>query len=133
MRRKRNIFAGVLVMTMVCCGSIVAFAGAQSTTWYKNGKAYLSGSLSTVAGELLASDEAKATSSYAGSAAANVKVKVDLIKDGSVSKTSGWITKEVTANTGWVTKVGMDSAKGYYNCDDGPGYWSSNKTLSSSF
>lgn len=56
MRRKRNIFAGVLVMTMVCCGSIVAFAGTQSTTWYKNGKAYLSGSLSTVAGALLASD-----------------------------------------------------------------------------
>ncbi len=64
MRRKRNIFAGALVMTMVCCGSIVAFAGTQSTTWYKKGKAYLSGLLSTVAGALLASDEAKATSSF---------------------------------------------------------------------
>ena len=61
MRRKRNIFAGVLVMTMVCCGSIVAFVGTQSTTWYKNG---ISGSLSTVAGALLASDEAKATLSF---------------------------------------------------------------------
>lgn len=134
MKKKRNIFFAILLMVLVCCGTIVAFAGSQSSTWYINGKAKLNGNLSTVTGYLLASDEAKAVVEYAGTEAANVKVKVDLLnKNGKAKKTSGWICKIDTASTDWIKKAGAYSAKAYYNYDDGAGYMSSSQTLSAKF